>query len=575
VSSCLPGALTTGGDQSVEDLRRELAEAREQQTATAEILRVISSSPMDVERVFAEIAASAARLCDAYDASIFQMGGDFLRLAAHHGPIPAIPMGRDTLPLAHGVLTARAALDRRTIHIADLQTDTDEYPETSKLARLLGFRTIAAVPLIRAGAAIGVITLRRTEARLFSDKQIALLETFADQAVIAIENSRLFEEVQARTRELTDSLEQQTAMSEVLGVISSSPAHVQPVLDAIVKTAATLCNSYDAVILLKGTDDLSVAAHHGPMALDFERLPLRRDTVAGRTILDGAPVHVHDLAAQSKSIEYPLGQQIAARLNQRTVLGLPLLREGQTIGCLFLRRTELLPFSERQISLLQTFADQAVIAIENTRLFEAEQASKRELLESLEYQTATSDVLGVISRSPNEVQPVLDTIAQTAQRLCHAEHAFVLRLDMGLYRLVAANDAASDWVNALKANPLPADRGSVTGRVALERRTVHVTDLRDDPDYTLRATLQRGVRSELGVPLLRDGEVIGVIIVGRTEVRPFTQRQIELIETFADQAVIAIENVRLFEAEQASKRELQESLQQQIATADVLKVMRV
>src|SRR5262249_21563867 len=187
--------------------------------------------------------------------------------------------------------------------------------------------------------------------------------------------------------------------------------------------------------------------------------------------------------------------------------------------------------------------------------------------------SATSEVLSVISRSPNDLQPVFDTIARIAQRLCQAEHAFVLQRGEGGYRLVAANDAVPDWVTALKANPLLPDRGSLTGRVALERSTVHGDDLRADPEYTLGPPLQHGVRSELGVPLVRDGEVIGVIIVGRTEVRPFTKRQIALVETFADQAVIAIENARLFEQVQARTRELQESLEYQTATSDVLGVI--
>jgi len=273
-------------------------------------------------------------------------------------------------------------------------------------------------------------------------------------------------------------------------------------------------------------------------------------------------------------------QALPRGIGWRSGLFVPMLREGAPVGGIGVARAEPGTFSVSQIELLKTFADQAVIAIENARLFEAEQARTKEveaksaeLRESLEYQTATSEVLSVISRSPNDVKPVLDTIARIAQRLCQAEHAFVLQREEEGYRLVAANDALPDWVSAIKATPLLSDRGSLTGRVALERRTVHVDDLRADPEYTLYPTLQHGVRSELGVPLMRDDEVIGVIIVGRTEVRPFTDRQIALIETFADQAVIAIENTRLFEAEQASKRELQESLEYQTATSDVLSVI--
>jgi GAF domain-containing protein len=281
-------------------------------------------------------------------------------LSVTTGPMLLVgPVGQGKLPLTRGSLIGRVVLDRQTLHVSDMQAEADEYPYGSEVARQFGFHTILAVPLMRVGEAIGLINVRRTELRPFTDRQIELLKTFADQAVIAIENTRLFEEVQERTRDLTESLEQQMATSEVLSVISSSPTDVQPVLDAIVKTAVKLCNSHDAVILLKDVNDLHIVAHHGPMAVDFARIPIARDTVAGRSIVDRVPVHIHDLADETQSVEFPLGQHIAARLNQRTVLGLPLLREGHAIGCLFLRRTELLPFTEKQIALLQTFADQA------------------------------------------------------------------------------------------------------------------------------------------------------------------------------------------------------------------------
>src|SRR5215475_9345153 len=217
-------------ERRIRELTKDLSEAREQQFATAEILRVFSSSPTDPQRVFTEIATSAARLCDAFDSVIRRVDGDFLLHVAHHGPIPS----GGTLPLTRGIPAARAVLDRRTIHIADLQAETDEFPEGSDRARRVGFRTLLSVPLIRAGEAVGVIAIRRTEVRPFTDQQIKLLKTFADQAVIAIENARLFEEVQARTKELQDSLDRQTAISDVLGVISRSPNELQPVLDTIV-----------------------------------------------------------------------------------------------------------------------------------------------------------------------------------------------------------------------------------------------------------------------------------------------------------------------------------------------------
>src|SRR5215831_493410 len=408
---------TVSGGQSVEELRRELAEAREQQAATAEILKVISSSPMDLQRVFAEIAASAARLCDANDASIFQVDGDCLRLVAHDGPIPAGPIGQFTLPLTRGVSAGRAVLDRRTSQVADLQAEEDEYPEGRDFALRHGFRTVLNVPLIRADAAIGVFAIRRTEARPFTDRQIDLLKTFADQAVIAIENTRLFEAEQAGKRELQESLEYQTAISEVLAVISRSPSDLKPVLETIVETAARLCQADKPNIRRKeGASYRAVASIGFTQAqrdfIEQTAVQVDRSTIAGRVALDLETVHIADVLE-----DRDLRTDVLSGINFRTGLGVPLLRKGELVGLLLLSREKQQPFSRRQIELVETFADQAVIAIENTRLFEAEQARTVELGESLEYQTATSDVLDVISRSPTDVQPVFDAIAQSAARL--------------------------------------------------------------------------------------------------------------------------------------------------------------
>jgi len=324
------------------------------------------------------------------------------------------------------------------LHVDDVRTEP-AYGQKMRMALLeiAGARTLLDVPLVKDDEVVGVISIYRQEVRAFSGKQVELVKSFAAQAVIAIENTRLLNELRQRTADLTESLEQQTATSEVLSAISNSPTNVQPVLDAIVKTATTLCASYDAVVLLKDGEDLRIAAHHGPMKLDFERVPIGPDWVAGSTVLRKAPVHVHDLAAEGE--DFALGRQFARRLNQRTVLGLPLLREGQAIGCLFLRRTQVLPFTEKQIALLQTFADQAVIAIENTRLFEEVQSRTKELSESLEYQTATSDVLGVISRSKFDLQPIIDTIVDTAVRLCQADRGALMRFEQDGARLIPTN----------------------------------------------------------------------------------------------------------------------------------------
>jgi signal transduction histidine kinase len=578
----------SGADQgrrrTLEELERELAEAREQQAAIAEILRVISTSPTEPHGVFEKIAAIAAGLCDAYDVEILQVEGNELRTRAHHGPIP--PTG--TLPLRSGISARRAVLDRQTVHIADLMTETDKFPEGSDFARRLGFRTILSVPLIRAGAASGVISLRRVEARLFSDKQIALLETFANEAVIAIENTRLIEAEQARTRELTErtreltertqelteALEYQAATSDVLAVISRSKFDLQPVLDTIAKIAGRLCVAEDVTIFLREHTYLRLAAHHGTIvgSPPNNRVPVGRGWVAGRAVLDRQPIQAPDLLAAAD--EFPLGRKVADKFGFRTSLGIPLLLADEAIGCISLRRKIVQPFDGKQIALLQTFADQAVIAIENTRLFEAEQASKRELQESLEYQTAISNVLGVISRSPNELQPVLDAIVETAARLCQADRGGIWRLIDGKFQFGAACAQSAEAIDFLRNNPPPTGPTSMTGRTVIEKQTLVVEDRQKDfvhPANELARKMRS--RSMLSVPLIREDEPLGVITLVRDKVRPFTARQIGLVEAFAAQAVIAIENTRLFEEVQARTRELTETLEQQTATSEILGVI--
>src|SRR5215831_8935728 len=570
---------TVGGEQSFEELRRELAESREQQAATADILRVISSSPMDLQRAFAEIAASAARLCDAHDATIFQVDGDHLRLVANQGPTST----PTTLPIKREAATGRAVLDLRAIHIGDMQAEWKEYPLGRENALRLGHRTILTVPLIRGGQAIGVIAIRRTEVRPFSDKQIALLETSADQAVIAIENTRLFEEVQqknaalnAANSRLTETLEQQTATSEILKVIASSPSDVQPVFDAIVAAAPPLVvgGISCAVRLLKG-DTLNVVAWTGLSKTEIASRGLSvhmgSDPQWARLVHDRQAIAIADLETDiSLNAEH---RDEMRKFGVRSALVVPLLQDGLVIGAIGVGRAMIGPFAEHETRILQTFADQAVIAIENTRLFEEVQTRTKELQDSLDRQTATSEVLGVISRSPNEVQPVLDTIVATAQRLCQAERASVWRLEGETFRAVAHHGLPEELVESLYSARRPLSRGSMLGRATLARRAVQVEDWATDPELDAARAFNRDIHTVLTVPLLLKGEPIGVIALSRTQVARFDEEEVALVESFADQAVIAIENARLFQAEQASKRELTEALEQQTATADVLKVI--
>ncbi len=547
----------------------ELTEALEQQTATAEILNVISRSPTDVQPVLDAIAEHGTRVSRAVDCLVHVAEDEDLVVAAQFS-LDAFRPRAVRFAITRGSVTGRAALERRTIAVDDLvAADPMEYPLTRDLAAQSGRRTAVATPLLRERNVIGVLLARRAEVRPFSAKEIALLQTFAAQAVIAIENVRLFRELEARNSDLTDALAQQTATSGILNVISRSPTDVQPVLDAIAESGARVCRAVDCLVHLVRGSELSVAAY---FCLDDwvpprEPFPITRGSVTGRAVLERGTVHIHDLATADPT-EFPIGRARQARSQRRTSLGVPLLREGEVIGVLLTRRNEVRPFSAKEIALVQTFADQAVIAIENVRLFRELEARNREVTEALEQQTATAEILRVISSSPTDAQPVFDAIGANAARLCDANAAQVLRVDGDVLRLVAAVGAPS----------MPAvrrlTRGNLVGRAVIDRQTTHVRDLDQAvAEFAETTAAQYGVQSALAVPLLREGVALGVIRISRTEIRPFTDQQIALVQTFADQAVIAIENARLFGELQARTKDLSESLDRQTATADILRAI--
>src|SRR5262249_20898056 len=539
----------------------DLTEALEQQTATSEILGVIASSPTDIQPVLDVVAENAARLCDASDAAIWRADGDGNRLAASHGSVPVLASRNEIRPLVRSRVPGRAMLDRDTIHIHDISTPEAqaEFPESWAFAQKTGIRTVLAAPLLRKGVAIGAIHVRRLEVRHFSEKQIALLKTFADQAVIAIENVRLFKEIQERNTELREALEHQTATSEVLGIISRSPTDVQPVLDAIVESAARVCGVDDVVLRLREEKSMVARAHFGPVTVPNSRLEMSLDEPWFRWMREHGTLHIPDVRAAQN--DFPT---LGVFSGFRTFLGVPLHQQGQFIGVLTGRRHQVQSFTPAQVKLFETFADQAVIAIENVRLFQ-------ELKESLEQQTATSEILGVIASSPTDIQPVLNVVAENVVRVCGAEDALIWRLDGNSVRLAAIN-------GLLPASEIGAERslgpGTILGRAVRDRETVHVHDLASaEAEFPNVLGLRRGVRTVLATPLLREGNPIGVIHIRRMKVQPFSEKQIALLKTFADQAVIAIENVRLFNELDTRNRQLTEALEQQTATSEILRVI--
>ena len=555
------GARVRDLEKRLAEALKDKAEALEQQTATSEILRVISSSPTDLQPVFETVVENAVRLCEAERAFLFRYDGDVLRVAATHNVSPTRRDFAERHPIHPGRHSAgaRAALERRTIHIHDIQADP-EYTYQVGQSDPAPTRTVLSVPMLRTDELLGVITIFRHEVRPFTDSQITLLQTFADQAVIAIENVRLFTELQEKNRALTqahaqvtESLEQQTATSEILRVIAGSPTDLQPVFDTIAENAARLCGAADAAIRRIEGNELRLVARFGPIPFVApDVVPVSRNYPTGLSVIERRTIHIADILALMET-EFP---SISREL--RTVLATPLLREGVPIGAIVIRRAEIQPFTDAQIGLLKTFADQAVIAIENVRLFRELQTRNADLTDALSRETATSEILRVISGSPTDVQPVFDTIIKSAVTLCNGVFGSLDRFDGDLIYPVATHNYTPEALDAVQRMfPTRPSRSLGVGRAILDRDVIHIPDVELDPEYrvqNLAGTI--GFRSGLFVPMLRDRVPIGVILVGRAEPGPFSDNQIALLKTFADQAVIAVENVRLFKELEAANREL-------------------
>ena len=574
-----------------EELRRALGESREQQRATADILRVISTST-ELQTVLNVVAESAARVCGATDAHIYRLDGNLLRFAASYGPIGGTALARERgIPASRETVMGRSVVDKRSVHVHDLAAALDEFPGSRPFQERIGFRSTLATPMLAEGGPLGAILIRRMEIRPFSEDQINLLETFAHQAVIAIENVRLFTELQEKNRALTqahaqvtEALEQQTATADILGVISASPTAVQPVFDAIVERANDLCHgAFSAVYRFDGElIHLVASCNFTPQGLAAAKrtfpMPPGRGGITARAILTRAPVHLPDILQDPEHQHTDLARTAGIR----SILAVPMLRDGAPTGAIAVARHEANPFTTRQVELLQTFADQAVIAIENVRLFTELQEKNRALTEAhvqvtetLEQQTATADILRAISQAQTDVQPVFDAIVDSTMRLLGAWSATVYRYDGELMSLAAARGGlpgSSDaMVGRLQAPHRP-NEGALPGRAMLTKSVQHVADVESDPSWgrELRQIAgERGFRSNLAVPMLRGTETVGAIGVTRAQPGGFSPAEIALLKTFADQAVIAVENARLLAELQTRTHELIRSVDQLTALGDV------
>jgi len=572
---------STNADTTNALFKRERDELLEQQKATAEVLRLISASSGDLQRVFAAILENATRLCQANFGTLLLCEGDFYRQVAFHNAPPAFVEARRLNPMismSGSTALARLAATKQPVHIADVASDpayqTD--PQRRSFVIMTGVRTNLAVPMLIDDKLIGAINIYRTEIRPFTDKQIELVKNFAAQAVIAIENTRLLNELRQRTDDLTESLEQQTASSQVLGVIAGSFGQLEPVFQTMLANAIRLCEAKFGLLTLREDHSFRMVAIRSASS-DYAAMWKRKSldvrdhpkAPLARLLTTKQLVDIADLTVESGYFERdPLFVTAVEDAGIRAMLAVPMLKESEVVGAFILYRQEPRPFSNKQIALVQNFSAQAVIAIENTRLL-------NELRQSLEQQTATAEVLSVISSSPGELVPVFKAMLENAVRICEAELGNLFLHEANTFRSVEMYGATFAHAEAWRHAPVFTVRDHPhfpLARLTESKQVIHIADISAERANTERdsryVTLLDSAfaRTMLLVPMLKDDHLVGAISLYRREVRPFTDKQIALVQNFAAQAVIAIENTRLL-------GELREFLQQQTATADVLKII--
>ena len=558
-------------------LSRELNEAQEQQSATSEVLRVISSSRGDLEPVFGTMLEHAVRICDATFGIIYRWDGELLHLLAVHNAPAALVDARRRSALRPSSLIRHMVETRTTAHVADVAAHKDyieRHPGAVAAVELGGTRTYLAVPMLKENELIGALSLSRQVVRPFTDKQIELVKNFAAQAVIAIENARLLNELRQRTVDLTEALGQQTATADVLQVISSSPGDLEAVFATMLDKAVSICNATFGELYRWNGETFQLASmHNTPPQFIEERQsaqPIRpnTNTITGRLVATKSTAQIVDLAADPSYIDRSRPSYVAAVElgGVRTALAVPMIKDDALIGMITLCRQEVRAFTERQIVLVENFAAQAVIAIENARLLNELRQRTTDLTEALEQQTAASQVLQVISSSPGELQPVFQAMLENATRICEAKFGVLFRYDDAGFEPAALSNAPPAYANFVwsRGQFFP-QTGNGLDRLRRAQTVIHSVDEAAEPVPTNSARLA-GARSQVLVPMLKEGKLAGAIAIYRQEVRPFTDKQIELVKNFAAQAVIAIENARLL-------NELKQSLEEQTATAEVLSVI--